>query len=132
MGLRRAEVRSVEVEVEIHDGSDSLSEIVDQSNPRQCNFASGWSHGPSSLTTTDFNGLPSATKCTMIRSFLSCIKGRPVAEHAVRGSITWRSLAASTPVCARKMPDRPPPIQEDEFTEAFLKGSGPGGQKIVC
>ncbi|TQS37562.1 hypothetical protein Golomagni_01957 [Golovinomyces magnicellulatus] len=30
----------------------------------------------------------------------------------------------------KKMPDRPPPIDEDEFTEVFLKGSGPGGQKI--
>lgn len=28
------------------------------------------------------------------------------------------------------MPDRPPLLDEDEFTEAFLKGSGPGGQKI--
>ncbi|KAK6584555.1 hypothetical protein PZA11_002779 [Diplocarpon coronariae] len=29
------------------------------------------------------------------------------------------------------MPDRPQPVDETEFTEAFLKGSGPGGQKIV-
>jgi peptide chain release factor len=29
------------------------------------------------------------------------------------------------------MPDRPPPVSEDEFTESYLKGSGPGGQKIV-
>ncbi|KAH7321552.1 RF-1 domain-containing protein [Rhexocercosporidium sp. MPI-PUGE-AT-0058] len=28
------------------------------------------------------------------------------------------------------MPDRPQPLDESEFTEAFLKGSGPGGQKI--
>ncbi|KAI9049484.1 hypothetical protein LZ554_006515 [Drepanopeziza brunnea f. sp. 'monogermtubi'] len=28
------------------------------------------------------------------------------------------------------MPDRPQPVDESEFTEAFLKGSGPGGQKI--
>ncbi|KAE9374483.1 hypothetical protein N431DRAFT_464726 [Stipitochalara longipes BDJ] len=28
------------------------------------------------------------------------------------------------------MPDRPPLVHEDEFTESFLKGSGPGGQKI--
>ena len=32
----------------------------------------------------------------------------------------------------KKMPDRPPLVQEEEFTESFLKGSGPGGQKIVC
>lgn len=29
------------------------------------------------------------------------------------------------------MPDRPGPVDEKEFSEAFLKGSGPGGQKIV-
>ncbi|KIN06165.1 hypothetical protein OIDMADRAFT_17193 [Oidiodendron maius Zn] len=28
------------------------------------------------------------------------------------------------------MPDRPLPVREDEFTESYLKGSGPGGQKI--
>jgi len=28
------------------------------------------------------------------------------------------------------MPDRPPLLNKAEFTEAFLKGSGPGGQKI--
>ncbi|KHJ36305.1 putative peptidyl-trna hydrolase domain-containing protein [Erysiphe necator] len=28
------------------------------------------------------------------------------------------------------MPDRPGPVDEKEFSEAFLKGSGPGGQKI--
>ncbi|PMD65165.1 uncharacterized protein K444DRAFT_483786, partial [Hyaloscypha bicolor E] len=28
------------------------------------------------------------------------------------------------------MPDRPPLVHEDQFTESFLKGSGPGGQKI--
>ena len=29
------------------------------------------------------------------------------------------------------MPDRPEPLDELDITEAFLKGSGPGGQKIV-
>jgi protein subunit release factor B len=32
----------------------------------------------------------------------------------------------------KKMPDRPLLVHEEEFTESFLKGSGPGGQKIVC
>ncbi|RKF73062.1 putative peptide chain release factor-like protein, mitochondrial [Golovinomyces cichoracearum] len=44
--------------------------------------------------------------------------------------ITLRQIS-HTPFCGKKkMPDRPPPIDEDEFTEVFLKGSGPGGQKI--
>ncbi|PBP17713.1 hypothetical protein BUE80_DR011631 [Diplocarpon rosae] len=34
------------------------------------------------------------------------------------------------PAWAKKMPDRPQLVDESEFTEAFLKGSGPGGQKI--
>jgi hypothetical protein len=68
----------------------------------------------------------------MIRGFVPCVKWRPVVEHAMRGSITPRGIAASSAPWARKMPDRPPPVSEAEFTEAFLKGSGPGGQKIVC
>jgi peptide chain release factor len=50
----------------------------------------------------------------------------------VKGSIARRGIAASAAACARKMPDRPPLVHEDQFTESFLKGSGPGGQKIVC
>jgi len=42
-----------------------------------------------------------------------------------------RGIAATSSVWVKKMPDRPPPVNEDDFTEAFLKGSGPGGQKIV-
>jgi len=43
-----------------------------------------------------------------------------------------RGIAASMAAWGKKMPDRPPLVQEEEFTESFLKGSGPGGQKIVC
>ena len=42
-----------------------------------------------------------------------------------------RGIAATSSAWVKKMPDRPPPVNEDDFTEAFLKGSGPGGQKIV-
>ncbi|KAL2067963.1 hypothetical protein VTL71DRAFT_16061 [Oculimacula yallundae] len=69
----------------------------------------------------------------MIRGRLLCItKGRPIFETwkgCVRTPIV-RNIAASAPACAKKMPDRPQPVDESEFTEAFLKGSGPGGQKI--
>ncbi len=68
----------------------------------------------------------------MIRSLISCIEGRLVIEHAVRGSMARRGIAASASAWARKMPDRPPLVDEGDFTESFLKGSGPGGQKIVC
>ncbi|KAF8851132.1 hypothetical protein BDZ45DRAFT_708029 [Acephala macrosclerotiorum] len=44
--------------------------------------------------------------------------------------IARRGIKTSSSGWARKMPDRPPLLDEDEFTEAFLKGSGPGGQKI--
>lgn len=33
---------------------------------------------------------------------------------------------------ATRYPPRPKPPPEHEFTEVYLKGSGPGGQKIVC
>jgi protein subunit release factor B len=43
-----------------------------------------------------------------------------------------RNLSATPAQWKKKMPDRPKPPPEGEFTEAFLHGSGPGGQKIVC
>ncbi|KAF3771250.1 hypothetical protein M406DRAFT_19702, partial [Cryphonectria parasitica EP155] len=37
----------------------------------------------------------------------------------------------STPSCLKtKYPPRPKPPPDEEITEAYLKGSGPGGQKI--
>jgi len=47
-----------------------------------------------------------------------------------RGIISRRWIAVSSSVCAKAMPPRPALVKEEEFTEAFLKGSGPGGQKI--
>jgi len=48
-----------------------------------------------------------------------------------RLSIALSSSITTSAVCsAKQMPPRPPPINEDDITEAFLKGSGPGGQKI--
>ncbi|POS84616.1 hypothetical protein EPUL_004416, partial [Erysiphe pulchra] len=41
-----------------------------------------------------------------------------------------RNLSRTSICWKKKMPDRPAPIDENEFSEAFLKGSGPGGQKI--
>lgn len=45
--------------------------------------------------------------------------------------VVRRSIATTSLRQVKKMPDRPGPIAEEEFTESFLKGSGPGGQKIV-
>jgi hypothetical protein len=67
----------------------------------------------------------------MIRELLSCIKRRPLLEHFAGCSTVQRGIAATSSAWVKKMPDRPPPVNEDDFTEAFLKGSGPGGQKIV-
>jgi hypothetical protein len=68
----------------------------------------------------------------MIRELLSCIKRRPLLEHLAGSSTVQRGIAATSSAWGvKKMPDRPPPVNEDDFTEAFLKGSGPGGQKIV-
>lgn len=35
-------------------------------------------------------------------------------------------------LAATRYPPRPKPPPEHEFTEVYLKGTGPGGQKIVC
>jgi hypothetical protein len=69
----------------------------------------------------------------MLQGVISCIGKRPIyIEHVVKAAIgITRGITASSPACAKKMPDRPALVDESEFTEAFLKGSGPGGQKIV-
>lgn len=40
-------------------------------------------------------------------------------------------LSTSSPWRVKAMPPRPKPPPESELEESFLKGSGPGGQKIV-
>ena len=80
------------------------------------------------------------TICTMIRGRIFCIsrgrssilealKWNPLAQRSIGSPV--RGIAATSSAWAKKMPDRPQPLDESEFTEAFLKGSGPGGQKIV-
>ncbi|CZR59998.1 related to polypeptide chain release factors [Phialocephala subalpina] len=66
----------------------------------------------------------------MIRGLLSHASRRLAIQDAPAGLIARRGINASCSAWARKMPDRPQLVDEDEFTEAFLKGSGPGGQKI--
>jgi hypothetical protein len=45
---------------------------------------------------------------------------------------TAAAFSTASPVLAAKaLPPRPKPPPESEIEEAFLKGSGPGGQKIV-
>jgi len=66
----------------------------------------------------------------MLRGILSHASRTLAIEHASTCLITKRGIAVSSSVWAKKMPDRPGPVNEDDFTEAFLKGSGPGGQKI--
>jgi hypothetical protein len=71
------------------------------------------------------------TQCTMIRQPLYSISWKLSFDNALGKLIGRRSFTATHPIWAKKMPDRPPPVNEDEFTESYLKGSGPGGQKIV-
>jgi hypothetical protein len=66
----------------------------------------------------------------MLRGFLSNVRGNQYLE-VVLSSIGKRSFAASSSPWKKKMPDRPPLVDEAEFEERFLCGSGPGGQKIV-
>lgn len=68
----------------------------------------------------------------MMQGISSYLRRRPTSlENAVKAAIGSRGIAASSPVWVKKMPDRPKLVDESEFTEAFLKGSGPGGQKIL-
>ncbi|QSZ35827.1 hypothetical protein DSL72_006949 [Monilinia vaccinii-corymbosi] len=71
----------------------------------------------------------------MLRRLLSTIpKGVVGLENATAvysSSIAIkRNICNTTPLWKKKMPDRPAPIDEADFTEVFLHGSGPGGQKI--
>jgi protein subunit release factor B len=67
----------------------------------------------------------------MTQRILSLVRENLRLEHGLKTWISKRGIAASTSQCAKKMPDRPKPLDEEDFMEAFLKGSGPGGQKIV-
>ena len=42
-----------------------------------------------------------------------------------------RTLGTTTPWMQKAMPPRPKPPPDEELEESYLKGSGPGGQKIV-
>ncbi|KFY30195.1 hypothetical protein V493_02087 [Pseudogymnoascus sp. VKM F-4281 (FW-2241)] len=57
---------------------------------------------------------------------------RAVTRHvwAPRANAVTRLISTAAPQWAKAMPRRPAPLPEEEFTEAFLCGSGPGGQKI--
>ncbi len=45
--------------------------------------------------------------------------------------VLLRCMTTSSQRPAKQMPPRPPFIDEADIIEAFLKGTGPGGQKIV-
>lgn len=59
-----------------------------------------------------------------IRELVLARNGTPVG-FAIRNFVSGDVLGK------KQMPPRPPPVDESEFTEVFLCGSGPGGQKIV-
>jgi hypothetical protein len=62
-----------------------------------------------------------------------CYRNGPRVGNAIGTAIasTGRGIAASSPSWVKKMPDRPALVPEEDFTEKFLCGTGPGGQKIV-
>ena len=72
-----------------------------------------------------------ARKCTMLRAALPCLRVVRRLNDVIGNGLTKRGFAVSPSQLAKKMPDRPPLVAEDDFTEKFLCGSGPGGQKIV-
>jgi peptide chain release factor len=68
----------------------------------------------------------------MLRGHLPILRRNLALNYTITSYITKCSIATTSARWAKKMPDKPKPPPEEEFTEAFLKGSGPGGQKIVC
>ncbi|GAB1315018.1 hypothetical protein MFIFM68171_05228 [Madurella fahalii] len=64
-----------------------------------------------------------ATNTAIIHHHAALPSGTPI-THA------RRSLSISLAQNRQQMPPRPKPPPEDEIEESFLKGSGPGGQKI--
>lgn len=62
----------------------------------------------------------------LLTSVKLAVRSSTARLNIVRGFTTSHIRVGGKP-----MPPRPGPVDEDEFTEVFLKGSGPGGQKIV-
>ncbi|TVY87309.1 putative peptide chain release factor-like protein, mitochondrial, partial [Lachnellula willkommii] len=72
----------------------------------------------------------SLAKCTMLQEGFRILRRSLVLDHALTSYITKCSITTTSAKWVKKMPDRPKPPPEEEFTEVFLHGSGPGGQKI--
>ncbi|KAG5969487.1 hypothetical protein E4U56_008314 [Claviceps arundinis] len=80
--------------------------------------------------------------CISTRSFLPLSLSIPAAAAAAaeaprtrlpnvhKAQGTSRAFSSTPPTSAKSLPPRPKPPPESEIEEAFLKGSGPGGQKI--
>lgn len=58
------------------------------------------------------------------RSWLASVNQKQVQSER-------RQFGTGNILCKKQMPPRPQPPDESEFTESFVHGSGPGGQKIV-
>lgn len=72
-----------------------------------------------------------SSKCIMLLESLRYLVSRSRVSF-LRHATQQRSITSTSPSWSRKMPDRPKLVDEDQFTEVFLCGSGPGGQKIVA
>lgn len=72
-------------------------------------------------------------ECTMLLRQIPLVRRiilSAQSTHNVTSPLLRRRLSISPTQNLKKMPDRPKPPPDEEFTEVFLKGSGPGGQKI--
>ncbi|KAI1124528.1 RF-1 domain-containing protein [Nemania abortiva] len=89
-----------------------------------------------------FPRLAHSSKAAICDRYIALIPPSPLLKHAWKGTL---SLSPSLPVprlftttnnppllkiSSKNLPPRPKPPPEDEIEESFLKGSGPGGQKI--
>ncbi|KPM34680.1 hypothetical protein AK830_g11894 [Neonectria ditissima] len=64
-----------------------------------------------------------------LRTFFQSVALRSNISPAV-ASVSSRTFTTSPAVLLKALPPRPKPPPESEIEEAYVKGSGPGGQKI--
>lgn len=75
-----------------------------------------------------------AARNSSSRGGFSCLHTMAGGRSSILITAAAAPFSTSCPAskAATRYPPRPKPPPEHEFTEVYLKGTGPGGQKIVC
>lgn len=84
---------------------------------------------PAILPVQGHGGILTTKSLSSARRFLAPSPPPPTAAAAV--AATALPFSTTPAVQKKQLPPRPKPPPESEIEETFVKGSGPGGQKIV-